>query len=99
MNEIEILFNSSKIKYSILTAYFETNIPHGDKINYFFIDLEVILAKYLYLIDFYSETRPDITEQMTDTFILEFLNIIYHYKKYCHEKINYSTIFYIVIPY
>ena len=98
MNEIEILFNSSKIKYSILTAYFETNIPHGDKINYFFIDLEVILAKYLYLIDFYSETRPDITEQMTDTFILEFLNLISHYKKFCHEKINSSAFFYIGIP-
>jgi hypothetical protein len=98
MNNIEIFFNGNKMKYVELAGYFENNIRYTNKIAYFFIDLDLILTKYLAMIDFFSETKEEITEQMTDVFILEFLNMISHYKKFFYEKSHSQSFFYIGIP-
>ena len=98
MNNIDAFFNSNKMKYDALLGYFQTNIQYENKINYVFIDLDLILSKYLNIIDFFSETRPEITDQMIDIFIVDFLNLISHYKRFFYEKTNSTSFFYICIP-
>ena len=95
MNNISIMFNMNKIKYDILNMYFEENVKKTNIINYFFIDLDFILAKYMYASECSIE---DFNEEASDLFILEILNLISHYKRFFCEKINSNGFFYIGIP-
>ena len=95
MNNISILFNSNKIKYDTLTMYFNENVNKTSILNYFFIDFDFILLKYMYVTECYDN---DFTEEAADLFILEILNLISHYKRFFYEKMNSNGFFYIGIP-
>lgn len=95
MNNISILFNCNKIKYDLLRAYYDTNITNKKTLNYFFIDFDFILLKYMYFSECYSD---EFNDEVADIFILELFNLIAHYKRFFCEKINSNVFFYIGIP-
>ena len=96
MNDVDIMFNSHKLKYNIMNDYFNFDIKEKKTI-YFFIDFDFILSKYLYTIDYHSSKDMIITKEMTNEFLINFLNLISHYKSYFYNKCDCLSFFYITI--
>lgn len=94
-NNIEILFNSHKIKYTKLSEYDIFKQDGSEKHAYFFIELSFLLDKFLYTIG-YNETQ-EITDEHTNYFLIEFLNLISHYKNFLYNKCDILNFFYIMV--
>lgn len=93
---ISTLFNSHKMKYSIMTEYFNFD-PKQKKIIYFFINFDYMLEKFLYEIDYHSDKDFIISEEIANEFLTEFLNIIAHYKGFFYKNCDTLSFFYIEI--
>ena len=93
---IELLFNTHKMKYIEMDNYFNFDIKEKKTI-YFFLDFDYIFSKYLYNIDYRSHKDMEITTDMTNEFLTEFLNLISHYKSYFYNKCDTISFFYITI--
>lgn len=94
--DISTLFNTHKMKYDSMTQYFNFD-PTSKKTIYFFINFDYIMKKYLYAIDYHSDKDFIITEEMANEFLIEFLNLISHYKSYFYNKCDCLSFFYIEI--
>lgn len=90
---VSIMFNSQKIKYVEMDLYFKRTSV--EKVIYYFIDFDYILNKYLYAIDYDKDIT--FTEENINEFIIEFLNLIAHYKRYFYNKLDSISFFYIGI--
>lgn len=98
MENIGMLFNSHKMKYVQMDEYFSSiNIDKKEKIFYLFIDFEYIMSKYLYTIGYNDTKDMTITEQDTNEFIMELLNLIAHYKQYFYNHMDAISFCYIGI--
>ena len=61
---VSMMFNIHKMKYVDMNEYFKFNNDEKKTI-YFNIDLDYLMGKYLYTIDFYNTKDMEITEEMT----------------------------------
>lgn len=84
MNNIELLFNTHKMKYTNLNNSFNFT-GDTEKIFYFFLDFDYLMGKYLYTIGYFNTKNAKITDEMTTEFLVEFLNLIAHYKQYFYK--------------
>lgn len=92
--EISRLFNSHKIKYTDLANYFNFD-PKENKIVYFIIDLNYLMGKFLYHIGY--EKNSKLNKELSNLFMIEFLNLICHYKSFFYNKCDIMSFFYITV--
>lgn len=93
---VSMMFNIHKMKYVDMNEFFKFDIKEKKTI-YFNIDLDYLMGKYLYTIDFYNTKDMKITEEMTKDFLTEFLNLIAHYKNYFYKYCDCVCFFYIFL--
>lgn len=99
MNNTSILFNSHKMKYITMNNFFNTTLNNDikEKIFYYFIDLDYILSKYLYTIGYFEIKDMKIDNEIIKDFMIEFLNLISHYKQYFYTQQDAISFIYIGI--
>lgn len=95
-SDIDVVFNSHKIKYSKLDEILNFE-PNKKKNSYIFIDFELLMKKFLYNIDFYNNKDMEITDDITIQFMTGILNLIAHYKNYFYNKHDTMSFYYIFI--
>ena len=79
--KIEILFNSHKLKYREFSVI---ELEKGKKpLVYFNIDFGYLFNKYLHIINFTEDMT--LSDEDINEFVLEFLNLIAHYKQYFYK--------------
>lgn len=92
----DYVFNGHKIKYIELDKTF--NFEENKKKNtYVFIDLDYLLKKFLYSINYYENKDVDLDGETEIQFIVGLLNLIAHYKNYFYNKHDCLSFYYIFI--
>lgn len=98
MNAVSMMFNSHKVKYGLMKEELDVCIKTpNEKIFYFFIDFNYILRKYLHFIEFNENPDMEISDEMSKEFLVEFLNLIAHYKNFFYKHYDSTSFFYIGI--
>lgn len=96
LREIDLVFNSHKIKYEYLNNIIDFN-TNKKKNAYIFIDFDYLMKKFLYAIDYYNNKDMLLNESYTIQFMTGLLNVIAHYKNYFYNKHDTMSFYYIFI--
>lgn len=94
--DIDIVFNSHKIRYTNLdkTLNFDAK---KHKNAYIFISFEMLMRKFLYTIDYYNNKDMKIDNDTINQFMVNILNLIAHYKNYFYNRHDTISFYYIFI--
>lgn len=93
---VDIVFNSHKIKYNLLNNTFNFD-EKKHKNAYVFIDFDYLMKKFLYTIDYYNNKDMEIDDDLIDQFLVNLLNLMAHYKNYFYNKHDTISFYYIFI--
>lgn len=94
--KIDVIFNSHKIRYINLDNCLKFK-EDAKKNAYIFIDFDYLIKKFLYCIDYYNNKGMIIDKDITNQFLVGFLNMIAHYKNYFYNKHDTMSFYYIFI--
>ena len=94
--DTKILFNTHKMKYEAMNQYFNFDIKE-EKVFYCCMDMDWLMSKFLYAIDYYNTKDAKLTPEISNDFLSGLLNIIAHYKNYFYNHCDSISFFYLFI--